>query len=79
MLNNNSSIILEIEPKKFIHKTTNEPVESFDSKMSKSKNNGIDPIKEIEMYGVDLTRLQILGAAAPRAHFVWGTSQKTGI
>lgn len=40
--------------------------------MSKSKHNGIDPLDEIEKFGMDLTRLLILDAASPRVDIKWG-------
>ncbi|KAI6241419.1 Leucyl-tRNA synthetase [Aphelenchoides fujianensis] len=47
--------------------------------MSKSKANGVDPLEVIDEVGVDLTRLQLLAAAAPRAHLNWGESDLKGL
>jgi len=40
-------------------------------KMSKSKNNGVDPISIIEKYGADTARLFILFAAPPEKELKW--------
>ncbi|KAI6207959.1 Leucyl-tRNA synthetase [Aphelenchoides besseyi] len=56
-----------------------EKVEVSYEKMSKSKSNGVDPLAVIEDVGVDLTRLQLLAAAAPRAHLNWGESDLKGL
>ncbi|KAI6203335.1 Leucyl-tRNA synthetase [Aphelenchoides besseyi] len=60
-------------------KTTGTSVEVSYEKMSKSKSNGVDPLAVIEDVGVDLTRLQLLAAAAPRAHLNWGESDLKGL
>jgi leucyl-tRNA synthetase len=45
-------------------------------KMSKSKNNGVDPDEMIEAYGADAVRLFILFAAPPENDLLW---RETGI
>lgn len=41
-------------------------------KMSKSKHNGVEPLLVLDRDGIDLTRLQLLSSAAPRAPVNWG-------
>lgn len=62
----------------FVRKSTGEPVEQVYEKMSKSKANGVDPLVVIEEDGVDLARMQLLIAAAPRQPLNWGHSRGTG-
>ncbi|XP_019947020.2 leucine--tRNA ligase, mitochondrial [Paralichthys olivaceus] len=40
-------------------------------KMSKSKNNGLDPQEVVQQYGVDTVRLYILYAAPPEQDILW--------
>lgn len=40
-------------------------------KMSKSKHNGIDPLKLLNKYGIDVTRLLILADVAPTSTRNW--------
>ncbi|KAJ8005390.1 hypothetical protein DPEC_G00146120 [Dallia pectoralis] len=40
-------------------------------KMSKSKNNGLDPQEVVKQYGVDTVRLYILYAAPPEQDILW--------
>ncbi len=47
-------------------------------KMSKSKNNGIDPQAMIERYGADTVRLFIMFAAPPEASLEWSDSGVEG-
>lgn len=63
----------------FVNAQTGDLLESTFEKMSKSKHNGVDPIEVIQKDGVDLTRLQLLDAASPRANLDWGTSDLKGI
>jgi leucyl-tRNA synthetase len=63
----------------FVDIQTGELIESSYEKMSKSKHNGIDPLDIIQKDGVDLTRLQLLDAASPRANLDWGTSDLKGL
>ncbi|ULU09164.1 hypothetical protein L3Y34_013931 [Caenorhabditis briggsae] len=53
-------------------------VESIYEKMSKSKNNGVDLVELLTTDGIDLTRLRILEAAAPRAPINWGETDLKG-
>lgn len=57
----------EVEENKgqYVEKNTKEPVTVSWEKMSKSKHNGIDPVKFIDKYGIDTTRLFILADQAP--------------
>lgn len=54
-------------------------VEAVFEKMSKSKNNGVDLASMLDTEGVDLTRLRLLEAAAPRAPINWGENDLKGI
>uniref|UniRef100_A0A914ZAY6 leucine--tRNA ligase n=1 Tax=Panagrolaimus superbus TaxID=310955 RepID=A0A914ZAY6_9BILA len=63
----------------FVDIQTGGLIESSFEKMSKSKHNGIDPLDIIQRDGVDLTRLQLLDAASPRANLDWGTSDLKGL
>jgi leucyl-tRNA synthetase len=63
----------------YVDAQTGELIESSFEKMSKSKHNGVDPIDVIQKDGVDLTRLQLLDAASPRANLDWGTSDLKGL
>ncbi|WMC18904.1 MAG: leucine--tRNA ligase [Enterobacteriaceae bacterium PSpicST2] len=48
-------------------------------KMSKSKNNGINPIKIIKKYGSDTVRLFIISASPIESELEWKESQLIGI
>ncbi|CAI2310157.1 unnamed protein product [Caenorhabditis sp. 36 PRJEB53466] len=54
-------------------------VEAVYEKMSKSKNNGVDLAAMLDSEGVDMTRLRLLEAAAPRAPINWGETDLKGI
>lgn len=45
-------------------------------KMSKSKHNGIDPLNLLNKYGIDTTRLLILGDVAPTSTRNWSEDSK---
>ncbi|MFW1676624.1 leucine--tRNA ligase [Pontibacter sp. JAM-7] len=61
------------------HKTDGEPVLSAGmSKMSKSKNNGIDPQVMIDRYGADTVRLFMMFAAPPEQSLEWSDSGVEG-
>lgn len=48
------------------------------SKMSKSKNNGIDPQKVIDLYGADTVRLFMMFTAPPEQTLEWSDSAVEG-
>ncbi|KJH53549.1 putative leucine--tRNA ligase [Dictyocaulus viviparus] len=48
-------------------------------KMSKSKQNGVDPLDVLGENGVDLTRLQLIDSAAPRQPINWEHSDHKGL
>ncbi|KHN75002.1 Leucine--tRNA ligase, partial [Toxocara canis] len=48
-------------------------------KMSKSKRNGVEPLLILNRDGIDLTRLQLLDTAAPRAPINWGDADVKGL
>ncbi len=61
------------------HKDDGQPVESAGmSKMSKSKNNGIDPQTVIEQYGADTVRLFMMFTAPPEQTLEWSDSGVEG-
>ncbi|CAI5439488.1 unnamed protein product [Caenorhabditis angaria] len=62
-----------------INENEMDQVETIYEKMSKSKNNGVDLAAILESDGVDMTRLRLLEAAAPRAPINWGESDLKGI
>ena len=45
-------------------------------KMSKSKNNGLDPQEVVQQYGVDTVRLYILYAAPPEQDILWNVKSE---
>ncbi len=56
-----------------------QPVQSAGmSKMSKSKNNGIDPQKVIDQYGADTVRLFMMFTAPPEQTLEWSDSAVEG-
>ncbi len=62
-----------------IHKDDGEPVEVGGvTKMSKSKNNGIDPQAIIDQYGADTVRLFMMFAAPPEQSLEWSDSGVEG-
>lgn len=59
--------------------TDDQPVLSAGmSKMSKSKNNGIDPQKVIDLYGADTVRLFMMFTAPPEQTLEWSDSAVEG-
>lgn len=59
---------------KAIDKNGNSLIYAGTCKMSKSKNNGIDPQSIIEKYGADTIRLFIMFAAPPKLSLKWDES-----
>ncbi|GFW17217.1 probable leucine--tRNA ligase, mitochondrial [Trichonephila clavipes] len=62
-----------------IEKSSGLPVLEEWEKMSKSKYNGIDPQEVIKEYGIDTTRLFILGNVAPQSPRKWNDELFPGI
>ena len=61
------------------HKDDGQPVESAGmSKMSKSKNNGIDPQTVINQYGADTVRIFMMLTAPPEQTLEWSDSGVEG-
>ncbi len=64
---------------KAIHREDGQPVEIGGvTKMSKSKNNGIDPQAIIDQYGADTVRLFMMFAAPPEQSLEWSDSGVEG-
>ena len=64
---------------KAINRTTGEEVQSGGTiKMSKSKNNGIDPQSAIEKHGADTVRLFTMFAAPPEQTLEWSDDGVSG-
>ena len=59
-------------------KTTGEELQVKVEKMSKSKNNGVDPEIMINRYGADTTRLFIMFAAPPERELEWNENGLNG-
>ncbi len=60
-------------------KATQEAVEDGGIiKMSKSKNNGIDPDTMIQQYGADIVRLYVLFTAPPALSLIWSSTAIAG-
>ena len=55
---------------------TGEQVVMAWEKMSKSKQNGVDPGDMFKEYGSDTTRLLILADVAPTSHRHWNSNSK---
>ena len=72
---------LEVEAREgaIVELETGEPiVRGRVEKMSKSKNNGVDPQSQIEKFGADATRLFILFAAPPEKDLNWNDQAAEG-
>ncbi|MDX1695135.1 MAG: leucine--tRNA ligase, partial [Ketobacteraceae bacterium] len=64
---------------KAVHKTDGQPVHHAGmGKMSKSKNNGIDPQVIIDQYGADTVRLFMMFAAPPEQSLEWSDTGVEG-
>jgi leucyl-tRNA synthetase len=57
---------------------TNEPLDTFFEKMSKSKHNGVDPAAVIDRYGADTARMFILFKAPPEKDLEWDDADVEG-
>lgn len=67
------------QPIKAIHKDDGQPVSHAGmGKMSKSKNNGIDPQVIIDQYGADTVRLFMMFAAPPEQSLEWSDTGVEG-
>ncbi|MGL4393235.1 MAG: leucine--tRNA ligase, partial [Fusobacteriaceae bacterium] len=70
----------EVEAKgdKVFSKSTGEELVVKIEKMSKSKNNGVDPEDMIKKYGADTTRLFIMFASPPEKELEWNDNGLAG-
>jgi leucyl-tRNA synthetase len=63
----------------YVHKDDGQPVQAGGvTKMSKSKNNGIDPQSIIDAHGADTVRLFMMFAAPPEQSLEWSDSGVEG-
>ena len=69
---------VEIKGNQAFSKQTGEELSVKIEKMSKSKNNGVDPEIMIEKYGADTTRLFIMFAAPPERELEWNENGLLG-
>lgn len=69
---------VEIKGDKAFSKTTDEELVVKVEKMSKSKNNGVDPEEMIQKFGADATRLFIMFAAPPEKELEWNENGLLG-
>lgn len=69
---------VEVKGEKAYSKKTGEELISKIEKMSKSKNNGVDPEEMVEKYGADTTRLFIMFAAPPEKELEWNENGLAG-
>jgi len=80
---NPADVILERDDKgkvvKALHKTTGAVLQAGGmTKMSKSKNNGIDPQTAVDQYGADTVRLFTMFAAPPEQTLEWNDAGVEG-
>ncbi|XP_066156838.1 probable leucine--tRNA ligase, mitochondrial isoform X2 [Euwallacea fornicatus] len=71
--------VLDLKKGKGIVKSTSQPVVISWEKMSKSKQNGVDPENMFNEYGIDTTRLLILADVSPTSHRNWNSNTFPGI
>lgn len=69
---------VELKGEKAYLKSTGEELVVKMEKMSKSKNNGVDPEEMIVKYGADTTRLFIMFAAPPEKELEWNENGLAG-
>lgn len=69
---------VELRGEKAFSKKTGEELLVKVEKMSKSKNNGVDPEEMILKYGADTTRLFIMFAAPPEKELEWNENGLAG-
>lgn len=69
---------VELKGEKAFSKASGEELVSKVEKMSKSKNNGVDPEEMIIKYGADTTRLFIMFAAPPEKELEWSENGLAG-
>ena len=69
---------VELKGEKAYLKSTGEELVVKMEKMSKSKNNGVDPEEMIVKYGADTTRLFIMFAAPPEKELEWSENGLAG-
>ncbi len=70
---------VEVRDGVHVHKADGRPVEAGGiEKMSKSKNNGVDPQALIDRYGADTARLFMMFAAPPEQSLEWSDSGVEG-
>lgn len=69
---------VELKGEKAFSKKTGEELVVKVEKMSKSKNNGVDPEEMILKYGADTTRLFIMFAAPPEKELEWNENGLVG-
>jgi leucyl-tRNA synthetase len=68
----------KVDPENLKDPETGEPLEVFYEKMSKSKYNGVDPVKVMAKYGVDTARMFILFKAPPEKDLEWDDADVEG-
>uniref|UniRef100_A0A5S6Q9J2 leucine--tRNA ligase n=1 Tax=Trichuris muris TaxID=70415 RepID=A0A5S6Q9J2_TRIMR len=64
---------------KLYDKETGEPLLETMEKMSKSKQNGVDPQELFAKYGCDVTRLLVTANVSPQSHRSWNLDGLRGI